>query len=111
MSEESTIRPIYSTRADDPELGGAIEGFVVALAERVDDLQDVEARRDLDQLAVLARRLGRDAERLGFSYLGSCAGVVEASCLADDAEAARKALLEVTDVSQRIRMGHRGSTS
>jgi hypothetical protein len=109
MEQPPTTRPIFSSRADDPELADAIERFVVALAERVDHLQDAEARREFDQLATLTRRLSDEAERLGFSYLASCAAVVESACLTEDGEAAHKSVVEITEVAQRIRLGHRGS--
>jgi hypothetical protein len=109
MPQELKERPIFSTRADDPELGDAIDGFVVGLAERVDHLQDAEARRDFDQLASLAQRLADDAERLGFSYLASCAAVIDGAGLEQDREAAHKSVVEITQIARRVRLGHRGS--
>ncbi len=109
MERDPRARPIFSSRVDDPELSDAIDGFVVALAERVDHLQDAEARRDFGQLATLARRLAGDAEELGFTDLASCAGVIEGACASQDREAAHKSVVEITEVSQRVRLGHRGS--
>ncbi len=102
-------RPIFSSRADDPDLVEVIESFVVGLAERIDHLQDAEARRDVDRLCELARSLSRDASRLGFSQLGSCAGMIEASCLNGESRAVRKSVVEATEVARRIRLGHRGA--
>lgn len=107
---EEPERPIYSSRMDDPDLADAIEAFVVALAERVDHLQDAEAHRNFEQLAHLAERLAADAEKLGFAYLASAAGGVEGACATEDAQAAHKSVLEVTHVSQRVRLSHRGSS-
>jgi hypothetical protein len=107
---EEPERPIFSSRMDDPELADAIDAFVVGLAERVDHLQDAEAHRNLEQLSLLATRLAADAEKLGFAYLATSAGAVEAACSAEDASAAHKSVVEVTHVSQRVRLGHRGSS-
>lgn len=104
------LRPIFSSRANDPEYAEAIEAFVVGLAERIDDLQDAQARGDADLLATIARRLVVDAERLGYSYLAACAGQIEAAAQGENAEAARKSVVEATQVAQRIRLGHRGAS-
>jgi hypothetical protein len=106
----SELRPMFSSRANDPEWADAIEAFVVGLAERVDTLQDAQSRSDFDLLASVARRMISDAERLGFSYLASCAGQIEAAAQDEDREAARKTVIEATLVAQRIRLGHRGSS-
>jgi hypothetical protein len=109
MGDQEAPRPIYSSRADDPGLTEAIDAFVVALAERIDHLQDAEVRGDFEQLGALAGRLGGDAEKMGFSYLASCSGQIEAASLDEDAEAARKSVIEATEIAQRIRLGHRGA--
>ena len=102
--------PIFSSRMEDPDLADAIDAFVVALAERVDHLQDAEAHRDFEELSLLAERLAADAERLGFAYLATSAAAIETACGAEDAQAAHKSVVEVTHVSQRVRLGHRGSS-
>ena len=107
---EEQERPIFSSRTDDPDLADAIDAFVVALAERVDHLQDAEAHRNFEELSHLAARLAADAEKLGFAYLATSAGAIEAACIAEDAQAAHKSVVEVTHVSQRVRLGHRGSS-
>jgi hypothetical protein len=78
-------RPIYSSLADDPAQQDLIDAFVVALAERVDELQDCEARCEFERLRTRAEALGRHSRE------------------------ARKALIELTEVSQRVRLGHRGA--
>ena len=102
-------RPIYSTRADDPEVGENIDAFVIDLAERVDALQDAEGRGDLKLLAALAGALIESSEDNGFDSLSACASVVEVAADEENAEAARAALLDLTEVARRIRLGHRGA--
>ena len=109
MSDCDPSRPILSSRADDPELAPVIERFVIDLAERIDRLQDAESLLELELLGSLARRLVSDSQQLGFSYLTTCAGVIESACLVEDAEAAHKGVVEITDVARRIRLGHRGA--
>lgn len=102
-------RPILSALAGDPALTGDIEAFVVALAERVDELQDCEAQGALARLAELAGELARDAAKAGYDPLSGSAGAVVRACAERNAEDARKALLELTEVSTRVRLGHRGA--
>lgn len=108
MSAER-LKPIYSSRSDDPPDGEAIERFVIQLAERIDELQDAEADRDLTLLAALADDLMLEARALGYDAFVSFAKTLEAACLAEDAEAAHERLLDLTEIAQRIRLGHRGA--
>jgi hypothetical protein len=80
-------QPIYSTLAEDPAAGEAIDAFVVELAERVDELQDLEMRKELAQLS----------------------SRVESACLERSSGDARRALVELTELARRIRLGHRGA--
>ena len=41
------LPPIYSTHDEDLSMRDAIEGFVIGLAERIDDLQDAELQGNL----------------------------------------------------------------
>jgi len=107
MSESG--RPIHSALDDDPAAAAAIDGFVFALAERVDALQDAEARGDLRQLALLVAELGDEARGVGYAPLRHSADEVARAAAAGDAELAYKALVELTDVARRVRQGHRGS--
>jgi hypothetical protein len=101
--------PIFSTLADDPKAGDGIDAFVVGLAERVDELQDCEARSDHDGLAAQAALLAQDAERVGYDLLAATAQAVQRAALEEFAEGAHKAVVELTEISQRVRLGHRGS--
>jgi HPt (histidine-containing phosphotransfer) domain-containing protein len=102
-------KPILSSRSD--ELGAAeqIEGFVVGLAERVDDLQDAEFKGDMKELATMAHTLGTAAMELGFDLLAASASDLERCCLSDSVEQVRETLIDLTEIAKQIRMGHRGS--
>jgi hypothetical protein len=102
-------RPIFSSLCEDPANQEAIDAFVVALAARVDDLQDLEARCELPRLGELAETLRVDSDRVGFDLLSRCAASVCASAREGRPEDARKALVDLTEVAHRIRLGHRGA--
>ncbi len=109
MGERPERTPIYSTRADDAELAEALDGFVVGLMERIDRLQDAHAQDDLKDLASLASALVVEAGTLGYASLATDAAAVEAAGRAADPDAARDALVILTEVAQRVRLGHRGA--
>lgn len=106
---DSTDGPILSRLADDPTACDAIDAFVVGLAERVDELQDSEARSALDELSESAGELGVDAAKAGFDALSRVALSIQKACGSGAADDARKALEELTELSRRIRQGHRGA--
>ena len=62
---DATGGPIHSLYEDDPSHAVTIEGFVVALAERVDALQDNEASGDWPRLIANLTELMAAAERAG----------------------------------------------
>jgi hypothetical protein len=102
-------RPIHSALAAEPALAGAIEAFVVGVAERVDELQDCEAQGALARLSALAAELSRDAAKVGYEPLSSWADAVTLACNERNPQDVRKALLELTEVATRVRLGHRGA--
>jgi hypothetical protein len=102
-------RPIYSALCEDPAQQAAIDAFVVALAGRVDDLQDCEARCELTRLAELAEGLLADSLRVGYEPLSRSAAAVCASAREGKPDDARNALIELTEVAHRVRLGHRGA--
>ncbi len=57
-------RPILSSLANDASLAPAIDASVIALAERVDELQDCEAQGTLARLAERAAALAAARERV-----------------------------------------------
>ncbi len=102
-------KPILSSRSDDPAAAEQIEGFVVDLAERVDDLQDAEFKGDLEELATMVHTLATSALELGFDLLAASALDLERCCLSDSVEQIRETLIDLTEIAKQIRMGHRGS--
>src|SRR5262245_21185381 len=102
-------RPIHSALVEDPSQTAAIEAFVIALAERIDELQDCEAQGTLPQLAERAAALAADALRIGYKPLAEWAEAVQRASLERNEKDARKALLELTEVAYRVRLGHRGA--
>jgi hypothetical protein len=102
-------KPILSSRADDPDAADQIEGFLVSLSERVDDLQDAEFKGDMDALTRLAQMLGATALELGFDLLAASASELTRCCQSDSVERVRETLLDLTEIAMRVRMGHRGS--
>jgi hypothetical protein len=101
--------PIYSARDEDSEAREEISNFVVGLAERVDLLQDVEGRGNLDPLRALARPLATDAARFGFDLLATLAQQVVDACEKDTPDAAAEGMTELTEIARRVRLGHRGA--
>ena len=102
--------PIYSTRDDEYELHEEISEFAVSVAQRVDILQDAESTGDLTQLAVLTDQLCERSEALGFPALAGAARSLARACREDKPEAAQRALVELTDLAQQVRLGHRGAS-
>src|SRR4029453_18710864 len=101
--------PIHSHVEGDRSHADAIEAFVVALAERVDALQDNEAGGDWPRLLAGAEELARAARQAGYPQLGESAAGVPGAAAQGHAELARKALVGLTGVARRIRRAHRGS--
>ena len=102
-------KPIYSVHEDDPELQDVINDFVLSLAERIDGLQDLHLSRNLAQLGVECSALAEEALRLGYPAFASVAEAAAGACLESKAEASEGALVEMTELIQRIRQAHRGA--
>jgi len=109
MSESESDRPIHSALDDDPGASESVDAFVFGLAERVDALQDAEARGDLRELRSLVLELGEESLAAGYAPLQRSAEEVARAAGQGHAELAYKALVEFTDVARRVRQGHRGS--
>ena len=108
MQQQKTP-PIFSTREDDPSQSEAIYQFVISLAEEVDKLQDAELDDDLNTLGSLATRLGERAESLGYLPLSQVSSLVARACQDEKVDEVRAAMVELTEISGRIRRGHRGA--
>ncbi len=109
MAGPEEEKPIVSLLADDPDERPRIEAFVLALGESVDTLQDLEQEAALARITDLARQLVRDAETYGFPLLARTSEQVVAAAGAQDAKLTRHALLELTEIARRVRLGHRGA--
>jgi hypothetical protein len=107
MSDRPT--PIHSTRSDDVDLLDAVSDFVVGLAERVDLLQDAESAGDFEELRALSVRLAEEAAQYGYPALSEAAGRIRGACDEAKADQAQQALVDLTDIARRIRLGHRGA--
>ena len=108
MSQPKTP-PIFSTCEDDPSQSEAIDRFVISLAEEVDRLQDAELEGDFEQLSGLVTRLGDRAQALGYLPMAQIAATVARACQEAKLEDARAGMIALTDISNRIRRGHRGA--
>ncbi|CAG1000867.1 hypothetical protein MYXO_03001 [Myxococcaceae bacterium] len=109
MIEAEDEKPIVSLLADDPIERPRIEAFVLALSDRVDALQDLEQEADFSRIAAHARALGDEAERHGFPLLARASARSVDAASARDAQDTRKALVALTEVARRVRLGHRGA--
>jgi hypothetical protein len=104
--------PIRSTQEDVAELADELDRFVIALAEQIDAIQDAELVGLHAEVSQLTRLLGHDAERLGYPGLSQCAKTVAAAAAAAADEKTtelQEAVIDLTDLVQRIRRGHRGA--
>jgi hypothetical protein len=106
---DEPLRPLFSSRADDPEAAAPIEAFVVGLAERIDALQDAEGRGDHAQIARAVARLAADAHAAGYEALAVVARELGEAADAEKAEELHRRLVELTSLSVCVRLGHRGA--
>jgi len=109
MAPPDRLTPIYSVHTEDPTKADAIDEFVIQLAERIDHLQDAESEGDMARLIELAESLTRDAENVGYADFIRVAQTALDAAQDGKADEAHAALVELTDLSHRIRLGHRGS--
>ena len=101
--------PIRSTQEDVAELAEEIDRFVVRLGERIDSLQDAQLAGAATEVSSLARQLSKEAERLGYPSMALSAKGVAMAAEDDIVEELKETILELTEIAQRIRRGHRGA--
>jgi hypothetical protein len=106
---ESSAKPIVSLYVEDPTFEERIDRFVVGLAERVDAFQDAEAASDRAQLQSLAAALAAEAEEIGYPAVAEAGRRIEQACSDPSADALHKSVLDLTELSQRVRRGHRSA--
>jgi hypothetical protein len=106
---EERREPIRSLYEDEPDLEDDVDRFVITLAERVDTLQDAELGEAFVELDALADSLANDAQRCGYPTLGDVALQICDACKERKSEALQELLVELTELSRRVRLGHRGA--
>jgi hypothetical protein len=98
--------PIRALLFDDDSLA-RLDAFVVALGESIDAIQDSEHGGHLEETAKRAADLARDARSLGLPQLATAAERVVASCREADGVLTHAAIVELTEIVRRVRLGHR----
>ena len=102
--------PIRSTQEDEASLAQDLDRFVIGLAERIDSIQDAELAGKSAEVGALARGLANEAERLGYPAMAiSATGVMTAAENDHRQDALQETIVELTEIAQRIRQGHRGA--
>jgi hypothetical protein len=101
--------PIRSNFEDVLELSEAIDRFVIGLAARVDDIQDAELGEKTGEVTALARLLALDAERYGYPDMVWSADRVAVAAENLQIEDLQETVVDLTEIAQRIRLGHRGA--
>lgn len=107
MSERKP--PIRSTQEDVPELVQAIDRFVIGLAERIDAIQDAELMGAHPEIVRLAGLLASDSDRLGYPGLALVSRNAITAASDGKRDALQDAVVELTELAQRVRQGHRGA--
>jgi hypothetical protein len=105
MSDER-MKPILSSRRNDPAVSEIVDQLVISLGERIDRLQDAESDQDFDQIAVLASSLVEDARQAGFDELARVASAIEEVSTWRDSKGTHERLVELTGIVHRVRLGH-----
>jgi len=104
--DDASSAPIRALPCDDDSLV-RLDVFVAALGESIDAIQDSERTEQLEETAKRAGDLARDAQELGLPQLATAAEHVVACCQRGDGANAHAAIVELTDVVRRVRLGHR----
>lgn len=86
-----------------------VESFVIGLAERVDGLQDGEMAGDFGAISRAAGELAAAAREAGYPSIVDAAERVATASAARAGDEARKAIVELTELAQRVRRGSRGA--
>lgn len=101
--------PIYSTLEDEPGMREEIDHFVVRLAEQVDAIQDALCTGDLELVRTRSTAMAEAAERLGYSQLADASRSTAEACADGKRGLAEDGVVEITELGQGIRLGHRGA--
>jgi len=109
MSYERPESSLRSTREGDPSVEFQIDAFVMQLGETVDALQDAEAAGHVLELAALGSALVARCRELGYESLSLVARQLVEACAERSPVAAHKAVVDFTELSKRVRRGHRSA--
>ena len=109
MNPSDRPRPIFSSLQDEPGGHASIETFVLGLSHHVDELQEAEVQRDFARVIELADGLAETSSTHGYEILSRCCEGVRNAAESASAEDLHKALVELTEIAHRIRLGYRGS--
>jgi hypothetical protein len=107
--KQRALPPIHSTRDGEPDLEPEIDAFVFGLGELVDSFQDAETAGALTSIEQMAERLRERATHLGYRPVADSARRILAACGERSPDALRKSIVDLTDVAQRVRRGHRSA--
>jgi hypothetical protein len=102
-------KAIASLLGEDPAFEERLQRFVVDLGSRVDTCQDAEIEGDFARLRTLALAFAAESQELGYPLLAEAARSVASACESAQGDLVRKSLVDLTDISQQVRRGHRGS--
>jgi HPt (histidine-containing phosphotransfer) domain-containing protein len=94
--------PLYSTLADDPDLGEIVEMFVNEMPDRVENLMAQLESGDWDSLRRTAHQLKGAAGSYGFETISPSAAIVEDAIRnGNPEETVRQAVQSLVDLCQR----------
>ena len=99
-------QPIRSEREHESGVEEALEAFILGLGGQLDDLQEAVLAQSWSQLGSLASKLAGTSAELGYPSLRETLVQAVGAAERSDAEAARKAVAELTELVQRVRRGH-----
>jgi hypothetical protein len=102
-------KAIASLYGEDPAFEERLQRFVVDLGGRIDACQDAELEGDFARLRSLALAFADESQELGYPLLAEAARSVASACVSAHGDLVRKSLVDLTDISQQVRRGHRGA--
>jgi HPt (histidine-containing phosphotransfer) domain-containing protein len=98
------VEALYSSLADDPDLGEIVDLFVEEMPGRIDKLTECVIRGDWDQLGRYAHQMKGACGSYGFHQLTPSAARLEQAARQDPEEAAiREAVEDLVALCQRVR--------
>lgn len=93
-------------RIEDEALLEELGRFLIDLGEQIDMVQEAHHLNQLEEAAERALFLAEQAERFGLPPLVAIANQVADACQRRERDESHKAIVALTDVVARIRLGH-----